>query len=343
MNLGIFLSPGDSLTKQNQSGQLDRLVKYYLSVYAKHFDRIHLFSYGDSGQSFALPKNLTLIPKPGLIPNYLYQLILPFLHREIIRTIDVFRVFQAPGGLPALTSKILFKKPYVISNNYDYVRFAQVENRPFLANLLKLIVPLILKHAGKIINPKIIPNGVDPLVFTPNRIKQEQYLILSIGRLVRQKNYELLIKTVSSSRFKNKIKLIIIGKGPLQEQLLTLAEKLKVNLQIISNVEYAQLVSWYQKATVFALTSRVEGQSKVLLEAMSCACACLTADFIGNMTENNVTGLIGANFRQLARQLDRLLSDPDLNRTLGRQARRLVVKQFDLKKMVQKEIKLLQS
>lgn len=137
--------------------------------------------------------------------------------------------------------------------------------------------------------------------------------------------------------------MVIIGTGPLQPQLVKLAKTAGVKLKFIPNQPYQQLLNWYQKATVFSLTSRIEGQSKVLLEAMSCSCACLTTPFIGNMTENNVTGLIGTNPRQLAGQLDRLLSDPDLNCTLGRQARRLVIKEFDLKKLVQKEIKLLQS
>ena len=59
MILGIFLSPGDSLTKQKQSGQLDRLVKYYLSIYSKHFKRIYLFSYGDSDKTLNLPNGFT--------------------------------------------------------------------------------------------------------------------------------------------------------------------------------------------------------------------------------------------------------------------------------------------
>jgi len=343
MNLGIFLSPGDSLAKQKQSGQLDRLNKYYLSAYAKYFNRIYLFSYGDNGRFFALPRNVKLIPKPKLIPNYIYQLIAPFIHRKIIKTIAVFRVFQAPGGLPAVISKIFFKKPYLVSNNYNYVYFAKIERRPILAKLLDLIVPLVLQHAHKIITPSLLPNGVDPLVFKPNQSQQEKYLVLSVGRLVRQKNYELLIKVISLSRFKNKIRLVIVGTGSLQPQLEKLAKAVGVNLKFIPNQPYQQLLNWYQKATVFCLTSRIEGQSKVLLEAMSCSCACLTTPFIGNVTENNITGLIGTNVKQLAGQLDRLLSDPDLNQTLGRQARQLVIKQFDLKKLVQKEIKLLQS
>lgn len=341
MILGIFLSPGDSLTKQKQSGQLDRLIKYYLSTYVKHFNYIYLFSYGDYNQYFNLPNKVILIPKPKYIPNYLYQLILPLIYQTIIHKIDIFRVFQAPGGLPAVISKIIFKKPYIVSNNYDYIRFAQVENKFILAFVLRLIVPLILKHADKIITPKVIPNGVDPQLFKPSKRLQKKYLVLSIGRLVNQKNYKLLLKVISLSKFKSKIKLIIIGKGLLKTELVILARKLKVNLQIIPNLNHAQLVSWYQKANVFALTSKIEGQPKVLLEAMSCACACLTTAFSGNIIKDEVTGLIGVGQNQLSKKLDQLLSDSLLREKLGLKARQLIINQYNLKKLLIKEVKLI--
>lgn len=353
MNLGLFLSVSDSLTKQTKTGQLERLIKYYLKPYSAKFKQIYLFTYGDSGRTFSLPKRVTLVPKPKFIPIFLYQLILPFIHFKIIKTIDVNRVFQAPGGLPAVITKIFFHKPYVVTYGYDYVRFTEIEHQPFLTLAFSLIVPLVLHFADKIITTYknslkdyqtiSIHNAVDPRVCKPGKNPKEKYLVLSVARLVNQKDQQKLIKIISLSKYKNKIKLVIIGMGPLQQKLQSLSQALKVNLTIIPNVSYTQLVAWYQKATVFCLTSIIEGQVKVLLEALSTGCACLTTPFIGNMTENNITGLIGANPKQLARQLDRLLSDSKLNFTLGQQARRLVIEQFDLIKMVQKEIKLLQS
>lgn len=353
MKLGLFLSPGDCLLKQLKTGQLERFVKYYLEPYSKKFDCIYLFTYNDFDQKFTLPDKVILIPKPNLIPNYLYQILLPFIHFKIIKNIDINRVFQSTGGLPALIGKIFFHKPYVVTYGYDYVRFAQIEQQQILAKIFSLIIPLILRHADKIIitfknslsyyKTVTIHNGVDPSVFKPGKKSREKYLVLSVGRLVNQKNFEWLINTISLSQFKSKIKLVIIGLGPLQHQLISLGKKLQVNLTITPNVNHTQLVNWYQKASVFALTSRIEGQVKVLLEALSSGVACLTTPFIGNMIENKVTGLIGVNSRQFATLLDQLLSNQVLSRTLGRQARSIIIKHFDLKKLVQKEIKLLKS
>lgn len=353
MKLGLFLSPGDSLLKQLTTGQLERFVRYYLKPYAEKFDQVYLFTYNDSGQKFFLPDKVILVPKPKLLPNYLYQFLLPWLNFKIIKSIDVNRVFQSPGGLPALICKLFFGKPYVVTYGYDYVRFAQIEKQPFLAKIFSLIVPLILRHADKIIitfNNSLshyetftVHNGVDPRVFKPGNPPREKYLVLSVGRLVNQKNYQWLIKTISLSRFKDKIKLLIIGLGPLHDRLISLSRKLGVNLVIKPNVGHIQLVAWYQKASVFVLCSRIEGQVKVLLEALSSGTACLTTAFIGNMIEDKVTGMIAENSRQFAALLDRLLSDQSLRQTLGRQARNMIIKNFDLKRLVQQEIKLLQS
>ena len=353
MNLGLFLSPGDSLAKQQRTGQLERLIRYYLQPYSKKFKRIYLFAYDDFGRKYFLPKKVILMPKPRYFPNYLYQLVLPFYYFKIIKTIDVNRVFQTPGGLPALISKILWHKPYVVTYGYDYVRFAEIEHQPVLAKIFSFILPFILRFADRIIitfknsltnYPTVtIHNGVDPRIFKPGRNQREKYLVLSVGRLVNQKNFEWLIKTISLSRFRDKIKLVIIGLGPLQDRLINLSRELKVDLTIKPNVSHMQLVDWYQKASVFALTSRIEGQVKVLLEALSSGTACLTTPFIGNMVRNKRTGLIGVKSSHFARLLDQLLSDHGLSQRLGVLARQMIINHFDLKKLVQKEIKLLQS
>ena len=199
--------------------------------------------------------------------------------KEIINRVDAFRVFQAVGGLPA----VLSGKPYVVTYGYNYPGFAWLEGKWLTALAMKLILPLVLSRAKKIIitakeslgflkpwqdKAILIPNGVDPNVFKPGGIR-DPWLVLSVGRLVKQKNHRLLIETIARSKNREKIKLVIIGRGPLKPDLMTLAIKLKVNLKIIDNLPHHQLVGWYQKAAVFALTSFAEGQSKALLEAMA--------------------------------------------------------------------------
>lgn len=354
MNLGIFLSPGDSLTNQKKSGQLDRLIQYYLIPYSKNFKKIIIFSYDNDTKITNLPPNIKIVNKPRLIPYQLYQFLLPLIHKKAIKKINVFRVFQAIGGLPLL----LTNKPSVVTYGYHYHQFAKIEKQPLKAKLIKLVIKPVLKKASKIIVTSaenqnylknlglkaattMIPNGVDPQQFKYDLAKKQPFLILSIGRLVHQKNYPLLIKVISHSKFKSKINLIIIGQGQLQSQLESLAKKLNVNLTIQPPQPHQSLVTYYQKTTVFALTSKTEGQPKVLLEALSSACACLTTPFPGNIINHNQTGLIAKSRAPLTKNLDRLLDNQSLRLSLGQKARQEIIQNYDINKLVKKEITLL--
>jgi len=210
----------------------------------------------------------------------------------------------------------------------------------------------VLRLADKIIvtNPKnlklnrtvLIPNGVDPLQFRPGKARQPG-LVLSVGRLVKQKNYSGLIEAVGLSRLRRRIKLVLIGRGPEYNRLIKLAKRKKVSLKIVPSVAHRQLINWYQRAEIFALTSKIEGQPKVLLEAMSCACACLTTPFSGNLIKDGVSGLVETGEGRLTRQLDRLLTRPGLNRKLGQSARQVIIKGYNIRPLVEEEIKLLKQ
>ena len=331
MKLGLILSPGDSLSRQRRTGQLDRLVKYYLQSYSKHFEQVLIFSYGDKGFHGNLPKNISVVSITRL---------------KLLKEVDVIRVFQTSGGLPGILAKLLFGKPIVVTYGYDYVRFAQIEGRPVLALLLKMVIPLVLAAADRVIvtDPKnlylkrsvYLPNGVDPDKFKPAG-KRRQNLVLSVGRLTRQKNYWSLIHAVSQSVLARKIKLVIIGEGSQRHKLIKLAEKLRVNLSIIKPLPHQKLVSWYQKSAVFVLASKIEGNPKALLEAMSCGCACLTADFPGNVIDEQKTGLVGLE------KLDQLLLNPDSGQNLGRHARQAVINRYNIKSLIKQEIELLKQ
>ena len=354
MNLGIFLSPGDSLLKQKKSGQLDRLIKYYLTPYSKHFTKVYLFTYGSDKQISKLPSNIILVTKPKFIPYKLYQFLIPFLYPSIVKKLDVIRIFQAIGGLPLL----LINKPFVVTYGYRYDQFAKIENQPLKATIIKILIKPILKKAFKIIvtsdeNQKyitklgfknkisFIPNGVDPVVFKPRKTQSSDNLILTVGRLTIQKNHRLLINSISQSKHRSKIKLVIIGTGSLKKDITKLAMKHKVNLTILKNLPHRKLASQYQKATIFCLTSSIEGHSKTLLEAMSSSCACLTTNFAGNLIQEGKTGMIADNAEKLSEKIDTLLINQKLRLQLGRSARKEILKSFDLKQLIKKEIKLL--
>ena len=348
MILGVFLSPGDSLKLQSQSGQLDRLVKYYLKPYCRHFKQVIIFSYGDRHFRGSLPSRVRLVAKPIWIPNSVYQLIMPLVQYRAIKLLTVGRVFQAPGGIPAIITKLLFRKPYIVTYGYDYVRFAKESGRPFLALSLALVVPAVLRMAKQVIvtdrknlsslKQVYIPNGVDPDESRPAAGRRPN-LVLSVGRLEPQKNYFMLVRAIGALR--RRPDLVIIGSGSQKEKLVVLADPLKVKWRVVAIWPRLSLRPWYQKAAVFALTSKYEGHPKTLIEAMSCACPCLTTEFAGNPLEAGRSGLVARDETELSRQLEQLLSDSVLAARLGNAARKQVISRYNITKLISSEIKLL--
>jgi len=364
MNLGIFLSPGDSLENQSRVGQDVRFIEYYLKPYAEEFENVYIFSYADiSYKKYPLPKNVYLVPNSNKINYYLYQFLLPFIHQKKIRKCDLFRVMQTTGGIPAVIAGIFFGKKFCATYGYDYAAFARTEGKYFQSMIIDLIIKFILARANKIIATTkinfvklsnkfkdkvfLIPNGVDTKIFTPiNKPQKENINILNIGRLSVQKNQSLLIDSIAKSQHRNRIQLLIVGTGELKNKLLEKAQKNKVKLRIIDNIEYQKMPQVYQNADIFCLSSKIEGNPKVLIEAMACGRPIIASFIEANkqLIKDKDNGLLcEQNSEDLARKIDFLIKNPQQAKNYASKARQDCVRNFDIKKLITKEINLLKK
>jgi glycosyltransferase involved in cell wall biosynthesis len=99
-------------------------------------------------------------------------------------------------------------------------------------------------------------------------------VLLGVGRVVPQKGFDVLLKAFASARKKKPLRLVILGTGPA-EHLVSL-EALAESLGVTADVDFHGAVSnpypYYKAASLFVLSSRWEGMSNALLEAMACGC-----------------------------------------------------------------------
>lgn len=103
--------------------------------------------------------------------------------------------------------------------------------------------------------------------------------ILSAGRHVEQKDFQTLIHSFAklSSDYDN-MQLVILGEGKLTTEYKHLSNELGIQEKVIFPGFVDDPFQYMRHADVFALSSRWEGLSLVLIEAMACGTPVISTD-----------------------------------------------------------------
>jgi glycosyltransferase involved in cell wall biosynthesis len=190
----------------------------------------------------------------------------------------------------------------------------------------------------------VVYNGVDTSKFRPGldpsplREKLglgESPVILSNGRLIEQKGFKYLIEAFAAVRREIKdAELVIIGKGPLKEELTQQAASLGIggSVLFVTGIPEAELPLYYSMADVFVLPSLYEPSAVVLYEALSSGKPIVATAAGGN--QEIVTGECGdivpvRDAPALSRSMTSLLLDMNKRRHMGHASRTRAVERFD--------------
>jgi glycosyltransferase involved in cell wall biosynthesis len=120
----------------------------------------------------------------------------------------------------------------------------------------------------------IVPNGIDFQEIMSINPEIEKSDVIYAGRLIKDKNVELLINAVNILKEKKPdIKCLIIGEGPEKKELIELSNKLGIQKNVIFKgfLDNTNCLFKYMKSSgVFVLPSRREGFGMVVIEANAC-------------------------------------------------------------------------
>lgn len=115
--------------------------------------------------------------------------------------------------------------------------------------------------------------------------KRDVAVLISVGRLDKQKNFDLLIRAFAAVREKMSACLIILGQGRLEMELKVLAARLGVGDYIDFVGFQANPFAWMSKSDIFILSSIWEGFGNVIVEAMACGTAVISTDCLAGPRE----------------------------------------------------------
>jgi len=196
----------------------------------------------------------------------------------------------------------------------------------------------------------VVPNGIpvekfatatDRAAFRAELgLPAQAKLVGTVGRLVKEKNYRLLLQAfASAARECNDVYLIVAGDGPLREELESQARTLPVERVLFLGMR-SDIPRLLGSLDVFALSSTTEGMSMALLEAMASGCAVVATAVGGNVEviQNGMTGCIvpPGDANAFSAALVGLLKDAEQRRKLGSLAQQAVQQHYSLDKMVRR-------
>lgn len=175
----------------------------------------------------------------------------------------------------------------------------------------------------------VIPNGVDPSRFadTPPFTHARPY-ILAVGRLVRQKGFDILLEAFASVRVPTPIDLLIAGDGPERTALEALRARLALQdrVHLLGVQSQDRLAALYRGASIVSCPSRWEGLPLVCLEGMASGrpVVATSVDGIPDAVRHDDTGILVPPERAdvLGAVLTKLLLDPLARQRLGANAHR---------------------
>jgi glycosyltransferase involved in cell wall biosynthesis len=166
------------------------------------------------------------------------------------------------------------------------------------------------QHLQKKIDPnriRVVTSGLDLGVINSVKASNQKHDVVSICRLVKDKNIDILVRSIAFAKKKRpKISCLIIGMGPEKTKLIRLTKQLKLekNIEFIDSVpENSELYSKIKSSNVFCLPSTREGFGIVVLEALGCGVPVITTDASTNASKQFIENGINGSVTRLDRGL----------------------------------------
>jgi glycosyltransferase involved in cell wall biosynthesis len=103
-----------------------------------------------------------------------------------------------------------------------------------------------------------------------------KFVILSVGRLAKEKRHDLLIEAIGKSRHEKDIQLVVLGDGPQRARLEAQGQGL-TSPPIFRWLKPHELIPYYGGADLCVHAADVEVECMSVLEAMACGLPCLIA------------------------------------------------------------------
>ncbi|HKZ94172.1 MAG TPA: glycosyltransferase family 4 protein [Candidatus Bathyarchaeia archaeon] len=228
----------------------------------------------------------------------------------------------------------------------------------------------LVRHGWQASKISAVWNGVDPDKYDPSTVEPEEIekvrqrlgvakddnMILFIGRLTWVKGVRNLVQALPSVVKDNpKTKLVILGKGEEQKDVIELSQRLGVEKNVVCRFEFVpepERITCYAAADACIFPSTYEPFGIVSLEAMSLAKPVVVgANGVVGFKEQVVSGgpdqnglhVNGNDPADIAWGLKEVLKDPARAKQWGENGRKRVLQYFTWRKAAEQTLRIYES
>jgi glycosyltransferase involved in cell wall biosynthesis len=192
----------------------------------------------------------------------------------------------------------------------------------------------------------VIPNGVrvaegSAVPRVALGLREDAFVVCGAGRLSPEKGFDHLIEALGMPSLHGRnLELVIAGEGPERDALERLAAARGMGNRVHLLGHREDLHGVLRAADAFVLSSRHEGMSNVLMEAMALGLPCVVTP-VGGVEELVVDGESGLVVEAsapgpIAAAVARLHDEPALARRLGAAARARMARSFSIEANVRR-------
>ncbi|HDR16232.1 MAG TPA: colanic acid biosynthesis glycosyltransferase WcaL [Desulfobacteraceae bacterium] len=308
--------------------------------------------------------NVVRFGKNALNLNLFYY-ILPFLGRKY----DVIHCHFGPNGtIGAYLSKLgLPGKIITTFYGYDLTRIPRESPKPyaFLFKRGSFFLPIcdafrraLLELGCPSHRITVHPIGIDTRSFVPPGVQRSEsgINILTAANFMEKKGYAYALEAVARVMTSHdNVHYLICGDGPLRKEIANQAKQLNITGRITFTGMLAsdELILLYARSHIFLLPSVTaadgdqEGTPTVLLEAQAMELPVVSSRHSGipEIVQDGKTGMLNdeRDVDGIAACLETLVSKPGLRLEMGREGRKFVTRNFDIRDLNKRLLSIYQQ
>lgn len=323
-----------------EAGGAERIISILSSFFVNRFNCVKILTWREAPLFYEFDERVEIISIPSLSKKEsLLGKMLWFRRYVRQNKPDVLLSFLAPFNMLTLMSLVGSGQTVLIADRNDPVHdcpnyiWRKIRNMLYrmadgvavqTLNNKNYFSSRIRKKTEIIYNPVFLPSQLIGQALDAPKLKT----IVSVGRLEKQKNQELLLDAFAIvHKYNPSYQLIIYGEGELREILEKKVDSLGLKEVVKLPGAVTDLHRKILNADVFVMSSDYEGMSNALIEAMCLGLPCISTKVSGavDLIQENKNGILVelGDKEGLAKAILNLIEDKSKAEQLAREGVKL--------------------